>query len=94
MKSEYKSDFIFVKSVINKFDPINLLRQGAPEDEYHDEIQRIVSGLRMCNTKEEIQRLIYDVFQKSFGQETAGEIELYLKIAAPIFDHFKDREKC
>jgi len=63
MKSEYENTLLFVQDVINNLDPMGLLKQGAPKDEYNNEIQQIVSGLRMCNTIEDIQQLVYKVFK-------------------------------
>ena len=40
-----------VERIINEWDPLGLLKGGAPEDEYNIEIQGIVAGLRKCKTK-------------------------------------------
>jgi hypothetical protein len=85
MKNEYKHIFSIVKGIIDKIDPIGLLSQGAPVDEYDEEIHKIVSGLRTCDNVEKIQKLIYNIFKESFGQETAGNISLYLEAAKTIF---------
>ena len=45
MNKKYKALFLKVKDIINKSDPIGLLGQGAPDDEYEKEIQEIIFEL-------------------------------------------------
>lgn len=86
MENKY---FILIKEIINRLDPIGLLKQGAPDDEYDDEIKKIAIGLPICNSVTDIQELVYNIFKENFGQETAGDISLYLDIAKSIFDKIK-----
>lgn len=85
MRSEYENIFSFIKSTINKLDPIGLLNRGAPEDEYDHEIAKIASGLRTCNKVEDVQELIYKVFKENFGNEIVGSKKLYVDAAKDIF---------
>ena len=80
-----------VKEIVNKIDPIGLLKQGAPSDEYESEIQLIVKGLRACSNIEDIQNLTYNIFKDSFGQDMAGNISIYYEIAKNIFDKIKNK---
>ena len=91
MKSEYKYIFSIVKDIINKLDPIGLLSQGVPQDEYDEEISKIISGLRTCDNVEKTQKLIYNIFKENFGQETAGSINLYLEAARSIFENLNKK---
>ncbi|WP_211656067.1 hypothetical protein [Planococcus alpniumensis] len=42
-------EYIFVKSIIDEWDPIGLLDLGCPEDEYNPEIKDIVALLPNVN---------------------------------------------
>ena len=57
----------FIKSVINEWDPIELLAH-APEDEYHSEIEEIAEILCLTNSTTELANTIYQVFMRSFGE--------------------------
>jgi len=85
--------FTLVKEIVNKIDPIGLLKQGAPSDEYEEEIQRIAAKFRICNSTEDIQKLVYNIFKENFGQETAGDISLYLDIAQQLSHLLKSRKR-
>lgn len=71
--------------IINKHDPISLLKIGAPKDEYKHEINAIAKGLKSCKSKKEIQQLVYDTFVKFFSKEIAGNFNQYDKIAEEIY---------
>lgn len=85
-KKNYKILFIKIKEIINEFDPINLLKQGMPGDEYEGEIQSIVGGLSKCNDIPQVQLLIFSIFKDSFGANSAGSIDLYLEPAKKFLD--------
>ena len=55
-----------VKTVIHKWDPINLLSL-PPEDEYHSEIRTIECLIYLAKDYLDLADAIYDVFLKSFG---------------------------
>ncbi len=85
----YESDLSMVKQVLSKLDPINLMKHGAPADEYDQEAAKIVAGLRRCTTTQEVQQLIYTVFEELFGREIAGNSDLYREAATKIFHSLK-----
>ena len=82
-------DFSTLKKMIDSWDPLQLLKSGAPQDEYDSEIQSIAAGLRNCVKAKDVQELIYNTFKDSFGEESAGDISLYSKIAEEIFTKIK-----
>jgi len=57
----------FVKSVIDEWDPINLLSH-APNNEYHSEIEEIEQLLKHVKDCDLLAEGIYHVFLKSFGE--------------------------
>jgi len=84
MNKQYKALFLEVREIINKSDPIGLLKQGAPDDEYEKEVQEIIAGLNKCKNANQTQELIYRVFKNNFGENTVGNIELYIDAAKII----------
>lgn len=58
----------FVKSVIDDWDPIDLLCH-APDDEYHSEAEEIQYLLCITDDSTELAEGIFKVFEKSFGKE-------------------------
>jgi hypothetical protein len=75
-----------VKRVVNKADPIGLLRSGAPDDEYHSEIEDIASWLPepQCRTIAQTHAMVHRVFTTWFGAVVAGPSDGYLKIAKAL----------
>ncbi len=86
MDKRYKNLFVETKKIINDCDPIGLLSQSAPENEYEEEVQKIISGLSACQSIHEVHLLVYNIFKKSFGDDSVGNIDLYLDPAEKIFN--------
>jgi len=75
-----------VKSVVNKADPIGLLRMGAPDDEYHPEIDEIACRLPEpeCRTVAQTHTMVHRVFVRWFSASIAGPRGAYRKLAAAL----------
>ena len=58
----------FVKTVIDNWDPINLLSH-APDDEYHSEIEEIDNLLCSTDNVIALSEGIYKVFLDAFGED-------------------------
>ena len=59
-----------VALILNKHDPIGLIRMGAPLDEYFSEAAAIVNRLPESTLSEDdALDLVYDVFAESFNYE-------------------------
>lgn len=89
-----RADFFslqIVGGIINELDPIGLLRQGAPSDEYDEEIKKITSLIKQYNDVVELGNAIYDIFVDSVGKETAGDIRAYVKIAEKILARIRNK---
>ncbi len=71
-----------VRDIVNKYDPVNLIFSGAPEDEYDSEVIRIIKLL--SSDEGRLMEEIYEVFVNSFGRETAGDPRIYGLIAKEI----------
>jgi hypothetical protein len=75
-----------IKRVVNKADPQGLLRAGAPDDEYHPEIDEIACRLpeKECRTASQTQTVVRQVFIKWFGVHAAGPRSGYEKLATAL----------
>jgi len=62
-----------VKQVIDCWDPIGLF-PGAPDDEYHSEIEEIEKMLEHTNELNDISTNIHSIFKKYFGNIFKGSI--------------------
>lgn len=73
-----------IKSVINQWDPIDLVR--FCDDEYDDEIDKLLKQLRPSSTVEMISRYLKKIFKSSFGDVIDCNDEKYVEIAQQIYD--------
>ena len=85
MSHNYAELLSSVKKILDDFDPLGLLKQGAPQNEYDEEIEKIVAGLPKCKSARDAEKLIHRVFTEAFGDNTAGDESAYSKIAALLF---------
>lgn len=63
-------EYNIIKEHINNWDPAWLLEDGAPDDEYNPEINRLVNEIKDINSTKELGKHIYDLFLKMFGDNT------------------------
>ena len=56
-----------VKEIIDPWDPIDLLKYGAPSDEYDYEIFQIVTAIQARANIDQLSVAVYEVFLRSFG---------------------------
>lgn len=61
--------YIYVKEVIDEWDPIGLLGMGCPDDEYDPEIKDIVLLLSNIESVDKLAVKIQKVFIKWFEEE-------------------------
>ena len=65
----YKKIFDELKTLINQIDPYSLIKEGAPKDEFDQEVARILTGLPKCSSSEDVEKLITGVFSDQFGED-------------------------
>jgi hypothetical protein len=85
--------YMLIKYVIDRADPICLLKIGAPDDEYEPEIREIASRVGECMNLEEPQRLLHEIFMKWFDECIAGSEELYRAPAEVIWNELHQVHK-
>jgi hypothetical protein len=69
----HKIIFKAVQEIINDYDPVGLIEGGAPDDEYHDEVGKIVVLLRKESEREPLAERIEEVFREAFGNEVKSD---------------------
>ena len=82
---KYGKLYTDVRDIINGDDPIQLLKDGIPEDEYHPEISVILSHVKVQRSLDEMHRFVYTIFVQKFDRHVAGPPERYRNIARQLF---------
>jgi hypothetical protein len=85
MTANYKKLLKEVKQLVNKIDPLGLLQQGAPSDEYGQEITKILAHLPKCETVDELRKSVFAIFLESFGSTSAGHERDYQELASALY---------
>ena len=87
-----------IADILNKHDPIGLIKLGCPADEYHSEAKLILERVPKCKSNDEAADTIYSIFVKMFEFDKpkertprhidkggAGKKEDYRRIAEEIY---------
>lgn len=74
-----------VSEALREADPIGLLQEGAPADEYDPEIGTILPRLRAAESAADVQRIVHQEFAAWFGEEIAGSPGGYERAAVRIW---------
>ncbi len=74
-----------VRDVVNKYDPIRLLRMGAPTDEYDLEIQQILPLLSTVGSASEFHDKVHDIFVRMFTDKVAGPKDHYSQLSEELY---------
>jgi len=84
--------FNIVKPIIDKWDPAELLKSGAPPDEYEMEIGEIAYLLRKTESVGKLAKELFEICFKSFGRREAyrkyaeeTEYKEFIEIAEKLF---------
>lgn len=67
-KNDYRQLIQIIRTVIHEWDPYKLLAAGAPEDEFDDEIAKVVARVKDMRTERDAIEIISHIFQKAFGE--------------------------
>ena len=66
---KYKKDFNKIRLYVNVFDPIGLIKGGAPVDEYDCLTNKILSSIYNKKSREEIKQIIIHEIEDHFGDD-------------------------
>jgi hypothetical protein len=67
---DYDQARAIVGEAILAWDPYRLVTDGAPLDEYANEVARVVARIPRCRSEAELAAAISDVFSDSFETDT------------------------
>ncbi|WKZ26178.1 MAG: hypothetical protein QY304_02115 [Candidatus Paceibacterota bacterium] len=74
-----------IKDIFRNHDPVDLIRTGAPNDEYDPLVEKfIIPLLNKEDDKYELGEKLYTVFVDQFDENIAGDSKKYYKIAESI----------
>lgn len=82
-----------VREEINELDPIGLLKNGAPEDEYKREIDDIANRIYTAQSPIQVQTIIFAVFVYKFDLEEALPIRKYADTTRNIWAEMEAQRK-
>lgn len=69
LKHSYQEIIETVRSVINEWDPYDLIKGGAPDNEFVHEVALIAAKANEVKTPAELAEVISKIFSTSFGPE-------------------------
>ena len=72
-------------AVLTTGDPIGLIRDGAPPDEYSPEAGTILPRLVGAASLDELREIVHQEFARWFGAKVAGEKTRYERIAIDLW---------
>jgi hypothetical protein len=67
-RDDYDRAVALTRGLVRAWDPGNLLRGGAPDDEWDDEIARLVARIPRVADADDAGRHIAEVFAAAFGR--------------------------
>ena len=76
-RRDYEEAFRLAGNVIRKWDPYNLIRQGAPENEFDGEIAKVVAAATRSHTPLELAQSMSQIFTDSLGEKFTPDDCLY-----------------
>ena len=84
IKKKYLEIYQPVSEILFRYDPIGINFE-TNDDEYEPEVDTILPRLKNCDSAEDVLAVVHEEFQKWFGEEEAGEKEIYREIAVEIW---------
>ncbi|MBI4450438.1 hypothetical protein HY642_00555 [Candidatus Woesearchaeota archaeon] len=74
-----------IRAVVNKHDPICLLKLGCPKDEYDPEVELLVRHVIAAKTTSELRDKVHAVFVRMFDAKIAGSKARYYALSKDLF---------
>lgn len=88
--SNFKQLVTNINDIIIRADPIGIYDSDAGNtDEYDMEVRAIIQNLPKCKNKQDLLEIIWQVFVRFFGSETAGTKDKYIIITEKVWDYLK-----
>jgi len=89
LKRSYQETIKVVTEVINDWDPYDLIKSGAPDNEFSPEVGRIAAKAHGVKTSMELAKIISGVFTDQFGPEYFS-VEACVQVASRLFTDLKN----
>ena len=80
-KKEYQSLLVKLTEILYALDPIGIVDDDMPNDEYMPEAGKIIPRLREANSPEGLSVIMYQVFAYQFDEKSAGCPSKYISAA-------------
>lgn len=80
----YKEIIEVVTTVVNEWDPYDLINAGAPENEFVHEVAQIAAKIHEINTPTELAEVISKVFSIGFGPQYFS-VSACMQVASQLF---------
>jgi hypothetical protein len=84
LRAEYGRLYDRVSAILFEQDPGDV-NFGDNTDEYESEADLIVPQLRSCSSRDDVQRVVVEVFRKMFDDETVASSARFQRAAALIW---------
>lgn len=68
LKEKYKSIFASIRDIIIRYDPMDLIKAGAPVDEYDMEVGKILPRLKECLDVDDVNSVMIEIFRDCFNE--------------------------
>ena len=90
LRAEYGQLFDSVAALLFQCDPIVISFENPNADEYEPETGTILPRLRVCQSEDDVRRVVYEEFVRWFDAGNAGQEERYSAIATEIWQLWHD----
>ena len=84
LKQDYEEILHTVEQALNEWDPYDLMKGGAPENEFSEEATRIAARIMETDSPAELAHVISEIFSRSF-ENNVFSVEECLSVASRIF---------
>ena len=88
LKHSYKETVKIVTTIVNEWNPDDLISAGAPDNEFSHEVTQIVAKIDEINTPIALAEVLSGVFSKEFESELFT-IEECMPVASRLFTALK-----
>jgi hypothetical protein len=90
-KDRFRDVYNDARKIINRHDPVGLIRIGAPDDEYEAEVGTILPRLQGARSSQDVQQIVHEEFRRWFGSSARWSTVDYEVMAREIWELWRHR---
>jgi len=90
LKRSYREIIEVITTVINEWDPYDLISSGAPDNEFAPEVEKIVAKIHKIRTPGALAEVISGAFSKGFDSDSFS-VEDCMQVSSRIFVELQNR---